>query len=467
MIGVLPGLGPAAGTAILIPMTAALDPTGSIIMLAAIYYGAMYGGTITSVLLNTPGEAASAITCLDGYAMAKKGRAGAALSIAAIGSFVGGIVSTAGIVLLALPLTRVALSFGPPEIFALLLVGLCMVVGLAGTSLLKAMLAAVLGLLLSQIGSDPILGNPRFTGGQQPLLDGVNIVAVVMGLFGIAELLVNLENKAAPPAKSGLNKLFPTSTDLKASAAPIARGTIIGFFLGLVPGLGTMIPAFLSYVVEKRLSKTPERFSHGAIEGVAGPETANNAAANGALIPLLTLGIPGSAVTAILMGAFMMNGIIPGPMLFIDHGELAWAVVASLVVGNAMLIILNLPFIPIWVALLRVPFPILLGVIILFCVIGSYSLNGNVFDIGVMAFFGIVGYLLKKLSIPATPLILTLVLGGLMERALRQSLEMASGEFLIFVTRPISASLVVIAAIVLIMSTASQFRQFRQSDAEV
>jgi putative tricarboxylic transport membrane protein len=466
LIGVLPGIGPAAGTAILIPVTATLDPTGAIIMLAAIYYGAMYGGTITSVLINTPGEAASAVTCLDGYEMAKRGRAGPALAVAAIGSFVGGIVATAGLVLLALPLTRLALTFGPPEIFALLVVGLSLVTGLASRSLLRALIAATLGLLITQVGIDPVMGAPRFTFGKMELMDGFGIIPVVMGLFGIAEILLNVESPAKAVFDSRTGSLLLSRKDVRSSIGPIGRGTFIGFFLGLIPGLGSMIPAFLSYACEKRVSKTPERFGHGAIEGVAGPETANNAYANAALIPLFTLGIPGSPTTAILMGAFMINGLVPGPSLFVDHAEFVWAVIASLVVGNAILLILNLPFIPIWVAVLKIPYTILITIVLGFSVIGVYSLRSNVFDIGVMLGFGVLGYLFKKVDIPVAPLILTLVLGPLMEQRLRQTLEMSGGDFSILFSRPLSATLLAVAAVVIVTSTFRTVSRFRGADSE-
>ena len=466
LVGVLPGIGPAAGTAILIPLTASLSPTGAIIMLAAIYYGAMYGGTITSVLINTPGEAGSAVTCIDGYAMAKRGRAGAALAIAAIGSFVGGTVATLGLVLLALPLTRFALSFGPPEYFALLLVGLSLVTGLASRSLVRGLIAAVLGLLLAQIGTDPVMGAPRFTYGRMELLDGFGIVPVVMGLFGIAEIMVNAESRVRQVFDTKMSSVMLRKEDVKASTGPIARGTVIGFFLGLVPGLGSMIPTFLSYSIEKKLSKTPERFGHGAIEGVAGPESANNAYANAALIPLFTLGIPSSPTIAVLMGAFMINGLIPGPALFTEHAPFVWAVIASLYVGNLILLILNIPFIPVWVAILKIPYAILMTIILGFCVIGVYSLSNSVFDIIAMLGFGLIGYLLKKLDIPAAPLVLTLVLGPLMERALRQSLEMSEGDFSIFLTRPISGTLLAIAVLVIVISTFQAFRAVRGADSE-
>jgi putative tricarboxylic transport membrane protein len=467
LIGVLPGVGPAAGTAILIPVTVVLDPTGAIIMLAAIYYGAMYGGTITSVLLNVPGEAASVVTCLDGYQMARQGRAGAALAVAAIGSFIGGTVATMGLVLLALPLTRFALKFGPPEFFALMAVGLALVTGLAGRSLVRALLSAILGLLIAQIGIDPVMGAPRFTFGRTELLDGFGIVPVVMGLFGIGEIFLNVEMKAVQVFETSMRSLIPSWTDLRESAWPIVRGTFLGFFLGLIPGVGAVVPTFLAYSIEKKLSRTPERFGQGAIAGVASPETANNSYANAALIPLFTLGIPGSPVTAILMGAFMMNGLIPGPALFQDHAQFAWAVIASLYIGNVMLVILNLPFIPVWVAVLKIPYAILMTLILVFCVIGVYSLSSSVFDIGVMLAFGLVGYAFKKLDIPTAPLVLTMILGPLMERGLRQSLEMSRGDFSILFTRPISATLLAVAALLILTSTFRAVAAVRGQDSQV
>jgi putative tricarboxylic transport membrane protein len=466
MIGVLPGIGPAAGTAILIPVTTALDPTGSIIMLAAIYYGAMYGGTITSVLVNTPGEAASAITCLDGYQMARKGRAGPALAVAAVGSFIGGMIATLGLVVVALPLTRLALTFGPPEIFALLVIGLALVTALASRSILNALVAAVFGMLVAQVGTDPVMGTARYTFGKQELLDGFGIVAVVMGLFGIGEILLNAEKRARNIFAPNVGSLYLSREDVRASAAPIARGTIIGFSLGLIPGLGSMIPTFLSYAVEKRVSKTPEKFGTGMIEGVAGPETANNSYANAALIPLFTLGIPSSPTIAVLMGAFMINGLIPGPSLFVEHSQFVWAVIASLVVGNAILLVLNLPLIPLWVMLLRIPYTILITIVIVFCVIGVYSVRNSVFDIWVMLAFGVIGYGMKKLDIPLAPMVLTLVLTPMMESTLRQSLEMSAGDPLIFTERPLALTLLGLAALVLVLSSLRLMRSVR-TDSEV
>jgi putative tricarboxylic transport membrane protein len=452
LVGVLPGVGPAAGTAMLLPLTFGMPATAAIIMLSAIYYGAMYGGTITSVLINVPGEAASAITCLDGYAMAKKGRAGAALAIAAIGSFVGGSVATMGLVVLALPLTAIALKFGPPEFFSLMLVGLSLAASLAGKSLVRALISAVLGLIISMIGIDPVMGVPRFAFGQKDLMDGIGIVPIAMGMFGIGELLLTAGDSASTIIKTRFRELWFTRQEFRASIWPIIRGTSIGFVMGLIPGVGVLVPTFMAYAAEKKLSKHPEEFGTGRIEGVAAPETANNAYANAAMIPLFTMGVPGSAVIAVLMGAFMMNGIIPGPFLFTEHADLAWAVIASLYIGNVILLILNLPAIPIWVLFLRTPKPILYTIILAFCVIGAYSLQNSVFDVGLTLAFGILGYLFKKLDFPAAPLILTVILGPLMERAMRQALEMSRGDFSIFFTRPISVSLITLSIIFFLTS---------------
>jgi putative tricarboxylic transport membrane protein len=468
LVGVLPGIGPVAGTAILLPVTFSMGPTPAIIMLAAIYYGAMYGGTITSVLVNVPGEGASAITCLDGYQMAKQGRAGQALAIAAIGSFIGGLAATAGLVLLAGPLTRLALKFGPPEFFALMLVGLSLVTGLAGHSLVRALISAILGLLVAMVGIDPVMGAPRFTFGNLNLLGGIDVVVVAMGLFGVGEILMGLERKegdAALHAKAPTLRL--TREDIRRSVMPIVRGTGIGFFLGLIPGVGAIVPTVMSYVAERKLSKTPQKFGTGMIEGVAGPETANNAYSNAALIPLFTLGIPGSPTVAIIMGAFMMNGIVPGPFLFRDHADLVWGVIASFLIGNAILLVLNLPLIPLWIKIIQIPRAILFTFVLGFCALGAYSVNGQAFDIGTMTVFGILGYLFKKVDIPLAPMILTLILGPLMEQSLRQSLEISGGDFSVFFTRPIALTLILVAVAFIGLATHQTVARVRGADSEV
>jgi putative tricarboxylic transport membrane protein len=452
LVGVLPGVGPAAGTAILIPLSFGLDPTGALIMLSAIYYGAMYGGTITSVLINVPGEAASLVTCIDGHEMAKQGRAGAALGVAAIGSFVGGTISTVALVAVAPPLARVALSFGPPEFFALTLAGLGLVTSLSGRSLTAGLAMAVLGLLFAMIGIDPVRGAPRFTFGITSLYDGVGFVPVAMGLFGVAEVLVALGSPAQQVIASRLSTLLPSRAEWPGSLRAIVRGTGIGFFLGLIPGVGAIIPTFVSYAVEKRLSKTPERFGRGAIEGVAGPETANNAYANAAMIPLLTLGIPSSPAIAVLMGAFNINGLAPGPFLFQQRPDLVWAVIASFFLGNALLLVLNLPLVGAWAQFLRLPYPYVCVGTLLFCMVGAYSLQQNVFDVGVMIACGIIGYGMRRVGLPIAPLVLGLILGPIIERSLRTSLEMSGGDFSIFYTRPLCLALLIAAAVILLGS---------------
>lgn len=459
LIGVLPGVGPVAGVAMLIPLTFQMTPTGAIIMLTALFYGTQYGGTITSVLLNVPGEAASAITCLDGYAMAKQGRAGAALSIAAIGSFIGGTFATIALVLAAGPLTKWALEFGPVEFFALIMLGLSLLMGLAGKSMIKALMMGIFGLILAMVGMDPVRGLPRFTFGRMELMDGIGFVPIIMGLFGMAEILENAEKPFAETVMARMSSLIPSRQELRDSAGPILRGSIIGTLLGLVPGMTGSASSFLSYIAEKKVSRHPERFGTGMIEGVAGPETANNAHANGALIPLFTLGIPSSPTVAVIMGAFMMHGLIPGPFLFKEHADVAWGVIASFYVGNIILLILNLPLIGIWVKILRIPYGLLFGVILAFMVVGAYSVSNSTFDVLVMVLFGVIGYLLRKMDFPLAPIVLTLILGPLMERSLRTSLDMSQGSLGIFLESPIAVVLLALTALVLI---APAFRFLRK-----
>jgi putative tricarboxylic transport membrane protein len=452
LVGVLPGVGPSAGTAILIPITFNLDPAGAIIMLSAIYYGAMYGGTITSVLLNVPGEAASVITCIEGYQMARQGRGGAALGIAAIGSFIGGTVAVLALVVVAAPLASLALKFGPPEFFALMLFGLCLVTGLAGRSLVAGILMTVGGLLISLIGIDPTRGVPRFSMGLPELYDGLGFIPVVMGLFGIGEILSTAEKPYREIVRTNLRDILPSREEWKASIGAIWRGTGIGFFLGLIPGVGSIIPTFMSYILEKRISKHPEKFGTGLIEGVAGPETANNAYANAAMVPLLTLGIPSSPTIAVLMGAFIINGLTPGPFLFTEKPILVWTIIASFFIGNVMLLILNLPLVGLWAKILEIPYQYICVGTVLFCVIGAYSINSSVFDIWVMLGFGVVGYLLRKLDFPLAPAVLGLILGPPLEKSLRTSLEMSAGSFGIFLNRPITVVLLILSVVVLAVS---------------
>jgi len=468
LVGVLPGLGPVAAMSLLLPTTFHLSPVAAVIMLSGIYYGAMYGGSTTSILVNIPGEAASVITCLDGYQMARKGRAGAALGIAAFGSFIAGTLSILGLMLLAPLLAEVALKFGPPEYFSLMLLGLVIVTFLAGSSMPKALLMAAFGLFLGLIGMDIMTATPRFTFDIYFLMDGVGLVPVVMGLFGISEVLLNLESKLDREIfETKIKGLLPNRQDWRDSAWPIVRGSVIGFFLGILPGGGAVISSFVSYGVEKKLSAHPEKFGTGVIEGVAGPESANNAAAGGAFIPLLTLGIPANAVMAMLLGALTIYGMQPGPMLIKEHPDLFWGVVTSMYIGNLMLLVLNLPLIGVWVKILKIPYEYLFPLILLFCLIGAFSLNNSVGEIGLMLFFGVVGYLMKKFDYEAAPLVLAMVLGPMMENALRQSLIMANGSAAIFVTRPISLGVVVLVLALLILPMLPWVKKKREVIAEI
>jgi putative tricarboxylic transport membrane protein len=452
LVGVLPGLGPVAAMSLLLPTTFHISPVSAIIMMAGIYYGAMYGGSTTSILVNIPGESASVVTCLDGYQMARQGRAGPALGISALGSFIAGTVATVGLMLAAPPLARLAIKFGPPEYCALILLGLTTVTFLASGPMWKALLMAALGLFLGCIGMDPRTGLSRFTFGLVELYDGVGLVPVAMGLFGIAEVLINVEQEIRRTVvETTIRNLLPTRADWAASLMPILRGTGVGFFLGVLPGGGSLISSFASYAMEKKLSRHPERFGKGAIEGVAGPEAANNSATAGAFVPLLTLGIPSNAVMALLLGALIIFGVQPGPRLVAEHPQLFWGVVASMYVGNAMLLVLNLPLIGMWVQILKVPYPILFPLILLFCLIGAYSLTNSSTEVALMILFGVIGYFLKKLAYEPAPLILALVLGPMLEISFRQSLAMGDGNLLYFFARPISGIIMAIALVFLVL----------------
>jgi putative tricarboxylic transport membrane protein len=446
LIGVLPGLGPAATIAILIPFAAGLTPTAAIIMLAATYYGAMYGGSTTSILLNIPGEAASVVTCLDGYQMARQGKAGPALGIAAISSFIAGTVGLFGLVFLAPVLVDVALKFGPPEYFGLLVLGLSVAVSLAGKSLAKGLASAAFGLLLAAVGIDPQSGLSRYTLGTVNLMGGFDVVVVVVGLFAIAEVLSNAETPEFEVFKGKIVGIWPNREDLRKSAAPIARGSVVGFLLGLIPGVVPPVVTFVSYDLEKRVSKHPELFGTGCIEGVAAPEGANNACTSSGMIPLFTLGLPTTASLAVLLGALMIHGLQPGPLMFEQQKEFVWGVIASMYIGNVMLLVLNLPLIPMWVRLLRVPYPVLGPTILVICVIAGYGVRNSLFDVWIMFAFGLLGFLMRKLEFPAIPLIIALILGDRLENALRQSLTMATGSALIFVTSPIALGFLLVAA---------------------
>ena len=441
LVGVLPGIGPIGAMAILLPVSFSLAPLGSFIMLAGIYYGAMYGGSTTSILVNIPGEAASVVTCLDGYQMARQGRAGPALGIAAFGSFIAGTLSIVGLMFLARPLSSVALKFGPPEYFALMCLGLFLVIYMAQKSFEKALMAGLAGLLLSWVGMDSTTGVARFTFGVNELNDGIGIVPIVMGLFGIAEVLANVEEEVRQEVLSTkLKNLLPSLEDWKKSILPIFRGSFLGFFLGILPGGGAIISSFTSYTVEKRLSRHPERFGTGEIAGVAGPEAANNAAVGGAFIPLLSLGIPPNAVIAVLFSALLIHGVRPGPLLISEHPDIFWGIMASMYAGNFFLLLLNLPAIGLWVKVLQIPYRVLAPLILLFCVIGAYSVSSSILDLKLMLGFGLLGYVMRKLDYEPAPLVLAFILGPIMETSLQQSLIISQGNFMIFVTRPITAA---------------------------
>ena len=466
LVGVLPGIGPVATLSILLPVTFGMDTTSAIIMLAGVYYGAMYGGSTTSILVNIPGEASSIVTCLDGYQMARKGRAGPALGISAFGSFIGGTISIVGLMLLAPLLARAALRFGPPEYFALMLFGLTMVTYLCMGSVTKGLIMAVAGLAISTIGQDPITGVTRFTLGSITLMDGIGLVPVAMGVFGVGEVLTNIEGNIKQEVFAAkLSGLFPTLKDWIACKWPIVRGTLIGFFMGILPGAGVVIPTFVAYTTEKRLSRHPEKFGTGAIEGVAAPETANNAATGGSMVTLLSLGIPANVSMAVLLGAFIIHGIQPGPLLLTKHPELFWGTIASMYIGNVMLLVLNLPLIGIWVKILRVPYNILFPLILLFCFLGVYSLNNNIYEILIMVIFGVFGYFIRKFGFEGAPFLLAMVLGPMMEIAFRQSL--IYGDSLIFFKRPISAALLIISFFLLITPLFSKITRKRKELSEV
>lgn len=449
-IGVLPGLGPLATMAMLLPFTYGLNPTTALIMLAGIYYGSQYGGSTTAILINLPGESSAAVTTIDGYQMARKGRAGPALAAAGIGSFVAGTFATLLIALLAQPLAEVALNFGPAEYFSLMVVGLIFSTTLASGSVLKALCMICLGLMVGLTGQDMYTGAARFTFGMVELLDGIEIAALAVGILGISEIMRNLENAETRGSIAAVTNLWPGKDDLRRMVAPIARGTLIGSFLGVLPGGGALLSSFVAYAAEKRVSKSSAEFGKGAIEGVAAPEAANNAGAQTSFIPMLSLGIPGNVVMAIMIGAMIMQGIQPGPQVVTKNPDLFWGLIASMWIGNAMLVVLNLPLIGIWVALLRVPYTILFPAIIVICCIGAFSLDNNVFSVYVVGVTGLLGYLLVKLECELPPFILGFVLGPMLEEHLRRAMIVSGGDPSVFVTRPISAALLAFAAIALV-----------------
>lgn len=462
LIGVLPGLGPVGAMSILLPITFGISPVTAIIMLSGIYYGAQYGGSTTSILVGIPGEAASVVTTLDGHQMALQGRAGPALGISAFASFIAGTIGVLGLMLLAPPLASLALRFGPPEYFALMIMGLIILTYLAQKSMVKSLMMAGVGVLVGVVGLDTMTGLPRFTFDIPDLFDGVGIAPLAMGLFGVSEILLNVEQTI----KQGVvvdrvKNLLPNLADWKASCKPILRGSLSGFLLGILPGGGAVLASFISYGTEKRLSKTPERFGRGAIEGVAAPEAANNSAAQAAFIPLLTLGVPANAVMGILLGALMIHGITPGPMMIEKNPELFWGTVTSMYLGNIMLLVLNLPLIGLWVKLLRVQYAVLFPLILFIALIGAYVINSSEMDLYLMLLFGVIGYLMRKFEYEPAPLVLAFVLSPILEDSLRQSLIISGGSMSIFVTRPIAAGFLFLAALLLVSAVLPSVRQKR------
>jgi len=462
-IGVLPGLGPAATIAMLLPATFALPTVSSLIMLAGIYYGAQYGGSTTAILVNLPGESSSVVTAIDGYQMARKGQAGKALAVAALGSFFAGTVATVLLALFAPPLAEVALKFGPAEYFSLMVLGLVASVVLASGSLLKAIGMIVLGLLLGLIGTDVNSGVPRYTFDLPQLADGINFVIVAMGMFGIGEIIRNLEHEETRTlVMSKVKGLMPTLDDLKRCAAPVVRGTMIGSALGILPGGGAMLSSFASYSIEKKLAKNSEEFGKGAIQGVAGPESANNAGAQTSFIPMLTLGIPSNPVMALMIGAMIIQGIQPGPAVMTEQPALFWGIIVSMWIGNLFLVVLNLPLIGIWVRMIMVPYHLLYPLILVFCGIGVFSLNNSDFDIFLMAGFGLFGYICAKLECEPAPMLLGFILGPMMEEYLRRALLLSRSDPMVFFERPISATMLGLAILALIVVFAPSLRKKRE-----
>jgi len=460
LVGMLPGLGPLAGISLLLPGTFGLSPTAALIMLAGVYYGAMYGGSTTSILMRIPGEAASVMTCIDGYAMTQKGRGGAALAIAAIGSFVAGTLSVVGLMLLAPPLAEFAIRFGPAEYTSLLVVGLIVLAYMSGGSMPKMLAMAALGLLCGMIGMDVMTGYARFTGDVIALRDGLGIVPVAVGLFGISEIILSAAKaREVSVRQPKLRELVPTGAELKASVGPIGRGSVLGFLIGIIPGSAHIISSFVSYGIERRLSKTPERFGSGAVEGVAGPESANNAAASGAFVPMLALGVPSGPIPAVMLAAIMIHGVIPGPLLIAERPEIFWGFIASMYVGNVVLLILNLPLVGLFIQVLRIPYRYLYPLILTLCVIGVYAVGQSVVDIWIMIAMGFLGYGMRKLGYEPAPLVLGMVIAPQLELSFRQALALSGGSYSFFVTRPVSAALLALAVVLLALSVRTALTQ--------
>jgi len=458
LVGVLPGIGPVSGIAILLPLTAVLPPTSAIIMMASIYYGAMYGGSTTAIVVNIPGEASSVPTAMDGYQLAKQGKAGPALAVAAIGSFIAGTISVIALTLFAPILAQFAVVFGPPEYFALMFMGLSLVISLSGRALLKGIITTALGLTAALVGQDPLTGAERLTFGSVTLTVGIDFIAIIVGLFAITEVLVNVEQRITTISETEIKSWMPTWEDLKPCWGTFVRSTVVGFLLGLLPGCAPSVTSFVAYDLEKRVSKHPERFGHGAMEGVAAPETSNNATSTAGFVPLFSFGLPTAPSMAVLLGGLMMYGLQPGPMLFIQNPDFVWAVIASMYIGNVMLLVLNLPLIGLWVRIVRIPFYIL-GPMIVFCaIIGTYSVRFQTFDIWVMLAFGVIGYFMRKLGFPIAPMVLASVLAQMLETALGQSLLISQGSVAVFFTRPISAVFMVLALLSIARGIWSQIK---------
>jgi putative tricarboxylic transport membrane protein len=461
LVGVLPGIGPAGAMALLLPVSLKITPVGTFIMLAGIYYGSMYGGSTTSILVSIPGEPASVMTCVDGHQMALQGRAGPALGISAFGSFIAGTISVVALMVVALPLAKGALKFGPPEFFCLVLMGLTLVTYLSQKSAEKAFMSALIGMLLSWVGLDLINGQTRFTFGLMELNDGIGVIPLVMGLFGISEVFMELEkDETIEVIKTKITNLLPNREDWRRCTAPILRSSALGFLLGIIPGGGGIIANFMAYIMEKRLSKHPERFGKGEIIGVAAPESANNAAAGGAFIPLLSLGIPMNATVALLFAALLIHGVRPGPLLIQERADIFWGIIASMYIGNILLLVLNLPLIGLWVKVLKIPYRIIFPMILLFCMVGAYAINLSMLDLKLMFGFGVLGYLMRKFGFDTAPMVLAFLLGPMMEVSMRQSLILSQGSFAIFVTRPIAAACLGIA-VLLLLSNALPFAKRR------
>ena len=468
LVGMMPGLGPLAGISLLLPATFGLNPIIAIVLLAGVYYGAMYGGSTTSILMRIPGEAASVMTCIDGYAMTQNGRAGPALAIAAIGSFIAGTLGVIGLMFLAPTLAAFALRFGPPEYTALLLMGLFILAYMSGGSMLKTLAMATFGLMIGMIGIDIMTGYTRFNYGVVELGDGVGIVPVAVGLFGVSEILLVAGGTVAPQVqRPKLRDLIPSREEFRLSAGPIARGSLLGFLIGIIPGSAHIISSFVSYGIERRLSRHPERFGQGAIEGVAGPESANNAAASGAFVPMLALGIPTSPVTAVMIAAIMVHGVLPGPMLIQQQPELFWGFVASMYVGNVVLLILNLPMVGVFVNLLRIPYGYLYPCILCFCILGTYSVSNSLIDVWILLAMGVIGYVLRKFRYDLAPVALGLVLAPMIELSLRQSLAMSAGDYGIFLERPIAITMLVLGAVMFLFALKPLFFKGKDWRAEV